>query len=136
MFIILSEWIDRNLDEKSSLCFSQDSCVLLLGPDGRSLAGDGLEAGLDGLHRARGVARHALKEEEPGLLVEDGVGAAAGVAGYILLDVPSEDVLYVFLLESSLHDQLIAPSTMKIKVVAPPERKYSVWIGGSILSSL
>merc|ERR1712157_268750 len=24
----------------------------------------------------------------------------------------------------------------KIKVVAPPERKYSVWIGGSILSSL
>merc|ERR1712019_145072 len=24
----------------------------------------------------------------------------------------------------------LAPSTMKIKVVAPPERKYSVWIGG------
>jgi len=31
---------------------------------------------------------------------------------------------------------LLAPQTMKIKVVAPPERKYSVWIGGSILSSL
>jgi len=30
----------------------------------------------------------------------------------------------------------LAPSTMKIKVVAPPERKYSVWSGGSILSSL
>merc|ERR1711963_674752 len=30
----------------------------------------------------------------------------------------------------------LAPSTMKIKGVAPPERKYSVWIGGSILSSL
>jgi actin len=30
----------------------------------------------------------------------------------------------------------LAPSSMKIKVVAPPERKYSVWIGGSILSSL
>eukprot|EP00644_Phytophthora_capsici_P015384 jgi/Phyca11/17044/fgenesh1_pg.PHYCAscaffold_24_\ len=29
----------------------------------------------------------------------------------------------------------LAPSTMKVKVVAPPERKYSVWIGGSILSS-
>jgi actin-related protein len=29
-----------------------------------------------------------------------------------------------------------APSTMKIKVVAPPERKFSTWIGGSILSSL
>eukprot|EP00994_Dinema_validum_P007963 NODE_690_length_1426_cov_218.259985_g513_i0.p1 GENE.NODE_690_length_1426_cov_218.259985_g513_i0~~NODE_690_length_1426_cov_218.259985_g513_i0.p1 ORF type:complete len:224 (-),score=68.38 NODE_690_length_1426_cov_218.259985_g513_i0:100-771(-) len=30
----------------------------------------------------------------------------------------------------------LAPNAMKIKVVAPPERKYSVWIGGSILSSL
>merc|ERR1712039_370033 len=30
----------------------------------------------------------------------------------------------------------LAPATMKIKVVAPPEGKYSVWIGGSILSSL
>lgn len=30
----------------------------------------------------------------------------------------------------------LAPSTMKIRVVAPPERKFSVWIGGSILSSL
>jgi actin len=30
----------------------------------------------------------------------------------------------------------LAPSTMKIRVVAPPERKYSVWIGGSIWSSL
>jgi actin-related protein len=30
----------------------------------------------------------------------------------------------------------LAPSSVKIKIVAPPERKYSVWIGGSILSSL
>ncbi len=30
----------------------------------------------------------------------------------------------------------LAPSTMKIKVVSPPERKFSVWIGGSILASL
>lgn len=30
----------------------------------------------------------------------------------------------------------LAPASMKIKVVAPPERQYSVWIGGSILSSL
>jgi actin-related protein len=27
-------------------------------------------------------------------------------------------------------------SNVEIKVVAPPERKYSVWIGGSILTSL
>eukprot|EP01023_Acetabularia_acetabulum_P036146 TRINITY_DN341_c0_g2_i1.p1 TRINITY_DN341_c0_g2~~TRINITY_DN341_c0_g2_i1.p1 ORF type:complete len:377 (-),score=91.66 TRINITY_DN341_c0_g2_i1:186-1316(-) len=30
----------------------------------------------------------------------------------------------------------LAPQSMKVKVVAPPERKFSVWIGGSILSSL
>jgi len=30
----------------------------------------------------------------------------------------------------------MVPSSMKVKVYAPPERKYSVWIGGSILSSL
>ncbi|KAJ3449677.1 actin [Anaeramoeba flamelloides] len=30
----------------------------------------------------------------------------------------------------------LAPQTMKVKIVAPPERKYSVWIGGSILATL
>merc|ERR1740128_1050473 len=30
----------------------------------------------------------------------------------------------------------LVPSTIKIKIIAPPERKYSVWIGGSILASL
>ena len=30
----------------------------------------------------------------------------------------------------------LAPNTIKVKVVAPNERKYSVWIGGSILASL
>lgn len=30
----------------------------------------------------------------------------------------------------------LAPSTVKIKIVAPPERKISAWIGGSILASL
>jgi actin-related protein len=30
----------------------------------------------------------------------------------------------------------LAPSTMKIKIIAPPERDYSVWIGGSIWASL
>merc|ERR1711975_161840 len=30
----------------------------------------------------------------------------------------------------------LAPSTIKTKIIAPPERKYSVWIGGSILASL
>merc|ERR1711941_41754 len=30
----------------------------------------------------------------------------------------------------------LAPAAVKVKIVAPPGRKYSVWIGGSILSSL
>ena len=30
----------------------------------------------------------------------------------------------------------LAPDSMTIKIIAPSERKYSVWIGGSILSSL
>jgi actin len=29
-----------------------------------------------------------------------------------------------------------APAGMKVKVIAPPERKYAVWIGGSIYASL
>ena len=30
----------------------------------------------------------------------------------------------------------LAPPTMKIKIIAPPESNYSVWIGGSILADL
>ena len=30
----------------------------------------------------------------------------------------------------------LVPSQGNIKIVAPPERKYSVWIGGSIIASL
>lgn len=28
------------------------------------------------------------------------------------------------------------PDTLVLQIIAPPERKYSVWIGGSILASL
>ncbi|XP_064338360.1 actin-like isoform X3 [Camelus dromedarius] len=30
----------------------------------------------------------------------------------------------------------LAPSTVKVKIIATPERQYSVWMGGSILASL
>jgi actin len=30
----------------------------------------------------------------------------------------------------------LAPTRMKVKVAAPPERKFGAWIGGSILASL
>lgn len=41
-------------------------------------------------------------------------------------------------LAERIHNEIkaLAPSTIKLGVVAPPERKYSVWIGGSILASL
>jgi actin len=41
-------------------------------------------------------------------------------------------------IEARLNKEItaLAPSTIKIRVVAPAERRYSVWIGGSILSSL
>jgi len=32
--------------------------------------------------------------------------------------------------------QALAPQAMRVRIIAPPERKYSVWIGGSILASL
>ena len=30
----------------------------------------------------------------------------------------------------------LAPETMTVKIIAPAERKYSVWMGGSIIASL
>ena len=30
----------------------------------------------------------------------------------------------------------VAPPSVRVKVVAPPERKYSVWIGGSVLANM
>ncbi|MFX0151633.1 MAG: actin, cytoplasmic 2, partial [Candidatus Hodarchaeota archaeon] len=41
-------------------------------------------------------------------------------------------------LKERLHKELteLVPENVEIRIVAPPERRYSVWIGGSILSSL
>ncbi len=41
-------------------------------------------------------------------------------------------------MESRLEHEIssLAPSGGIVKIVAPSERKYSVWIGGSILASL
>jgi actin-related protein len=41
-------------------------------------------------------------------------------------------------LAERMHKELttFAPVSIPVKVIAPPERKYSVWIGGSILASL
>lgn len=41
-------------------------------------------------------------------------------------------------LKERLHKELseLVPENVEIKIIAPPERQYSVWIGGSILASL
>nr|GEZ39252.1 putative actin family [Tanacetum cinerariifolium] len=46
------------------------------------------------------------------------------------------ETTYNSIMKMSKEITTLAPSIMKIKVVALPERKYSVWIGGSILASL
>ena len=33
-------------------------------------------------------------------------------------------------------NSLLSPASMKVKIVAPSEHKYSIWTGGSILASL
>jgi len=48
------------------------------------------------------VAGHALEEKEADVLVEDGVGGAAGVTEHVLLDVLSQHCLNVPLLELAL----------------------------------
>ncbi len=41
-------------------------------------------------------------------------------------------------LKERLHKELkeLVPESVEVRIVAPPERRYSVWIGGSILASL
>lgn len=80
--------------------------LLLFGPHDGSFGCDSLETGLDALDRAPRVAGHALQEEQPRLLVQDGVGRPAGMAGDVLLDVPPQHVLDVLLLETAFHDEL------------------------------
>lgn len=74
--------------------------------DGGTLAGDGLETGLNTSDRASRPARLALQEEQPGVLLEDGFGRAAGVARHVLLDVPPQHVLDLLRLEAALDDEL------------------------------
>ena len=52
--------------------------------------------------------------------------------------VPSSSTTMYVGIAHSMQKEIIAlaPSTMKIKLIVPPECKYSVWISGSILASL
>ena len=55
------------------------------------------------------------------------------------MDVRLQKVSFVFLSEvqTILQEMVnLCPASAKVKIIAPPERKYSAWIGGSILGSL
>merc|ERR1719308_538178 len=72
------------------------------------------------------------------ILMVDGARAVisfcilSAIPGYMV--VPPDMTVLAYRLQKEIT--ALAPSTIKIKIIAPPERKYSVWIGGSILSSL
>ncbi|VDP78024.1 unnamed protein product [Echinostoma caproni] len=62
-------------------------------------------------------------DEVQALVVDNGSGMCkAGFAGD---DAPR-----------AVFPSIVGRPRHQIKIVAPPERKYSVWIGGSILASL
>merc|ERR1712130_559288 len=82
-------------------------------------------------------AIEALKEYEP----ETGKVIRSDKDG--VQKIKAVDIVPGDILEISVGDRVPADfrlikiySTIKIKIIAPPERKYSVWIGGSILASL
>ena len=87
-----------------------------------------LETSLDGLHRAGAVAGHALEEEETTLLGQDGVGGSghkyylllfrisihiatipARVTRHVFLDVASQHILNVLLLETTYNNNKMNP---------------------------
>lgn len=71
------------------------------------LSCDSLEAGLDASHGAAGVTRLALQEVQTCVFLQDGVRRATRVTGHIFLNVSSQDILYLFLLKSSLDNKLV-----------------------------
>ena len=86
-----------------------------------------LETSLDGLHGAGAVAGHALEEEETTLLGQDGVGGSgheyyllsfrilidisipARVTRHVFLDVASQHILNVLLLETTYNNNKMNP---------------------------
>jgi actin-related protein len=87
---------------------------------------------------------------QPSLLGKEAIGIHESIARLITkCDIDIRPDLYrnVILaggntmfagLKERVHKELrsIAPASLRVMVAAPPERKYSVWIGGSILASL
>ncbi|EPY76130.1 actin, cytoplasmic 1 [Camelus ferus] len=61
------------------------------------------------------------------------------MGGSILASLPTFQQMWISKQEyDEMQKELtaVAPSTVKVKIIAPPECKYSMWMGGSILASL
>ncbi|KAH0794200.1 actin [Histomonas meleagridis] len=68
-------------------------------------------------------------------IMECGADVRKDLFGNILLS--GGNTMFEGLAERIENEMLnLAPTTMRIKVVSPPERKYSAWIGGRKLASL
>jgi actin len=78
----------------------------------------------DGLHQCiyKSISRcetELWKDLYPNVVLSGGNSMFQGIANRVQTEV-----------------QALAPSQYVVKVIAPPERQHSVWIGGSILASL
>ena len=51
--------------------------------------------------------------------------------------MPGGNTMFKGILER-MHKEMkaLAPDSMTVKIIAPPQRKYSAWIGGSVVSSM
>ena len=85
-----------------------------------------------------GLRAPKAKKSLPHALSPDEAGRMMNIPGDDDLALRDKAIFELFYSSGLRLAELtsLAPAAMKIKVVAPPERKYSVWIGGSILASL
>jgi actin-related protein len=139
-------------DIKEKLCFVAMNFETEIASSAKSAAGDKPYTLPDGQVIEVGSERFRCPEAlfQPSLLGLEAGGIHETVFGSIMkcdIDIRRDLFSNTVLsggttmfpgMADRMHKELsaLAPAAMRVKIVAPPERKYSVWIGGSILASL